>query len=167
MPHKRDKNHQEVIKALRDRCGGFERDKEHGHYYANLHGLRVACYDMHTRGQGFPDFEIWVSWLCVLLEVKQERVVKAEQANSGQFKQILSDHEYYYRQLEDTEKDFHAAHPGLLFIVWDSNQVYDILCLMADFVEYVEGLSHDKKPLFRLFFPKVDEPEKTSFDITA
>jgi|SRR5581483_549073 len=162
MVYKPDKNRKEVINALRDRCGGFERDREHGHYYANLRGVRVACYDMNKRGQGFPDFEVWVSWLGVLLEVKQEREVKTKGDHPGQFKQVYNDREYYYRQLDDAEKTFHAAHPGLLFIVWDSNQVYDILSMMVDFVEYVEGLSHNSQPLFRLFFPKTQEIENES-----
>lgn len=160
----RDKNHMIVARAVMYQCGGGSKNKALGHYYANLHGLKVAAYDLHTRGMGYADWEVWVSWLGMLFEVKQEREIRTDPRGR---KRQYSDKQYYYKQLELTEQEFHAHHPGLVAIVENENVVYDWLCLMADFVEYVEGLSNQAQPLFRLFFRKADSPEKGLPDETT
>lgn len=152
----KDKSHAEVPKALKHRCGGYWQDKELGHHHAYLDGLPVAAYDMSARGNGYPDFEVWVSWLGIMFEVKNPREVKRETANKGQFKQQYNDRQYYFRRLEPTEVKFAAHHPGLIAIVSDYNQVYEWLRLVADFVLYCEGLAQDEtsaRPLMALFFP--------------
>lgn len=165
MPRRRsvtrqDKNHGEVICALRDRCGGYNRDKELPHHYAHIKGLRVCAYDTHGVGNGFPDWEIWVSWLCVQMEVKQERPQTTAKGTQGRHSEIMSDDQYYRAQLESSELLYRLHHSSIVPIVWDRNQIYEWISLMADFVLYCEGLAEGSQELIRLFFPKAAQREE-------
>lgn len=169
MPHRRavtrqDKNHNEVIAALRDRCSGYCKDKELGHHYANLRGLKLCAYDTHGVGQGFGDWTVFVSWMCLQFEVKQPRKEYKAPAQGGGKIQSLTDDEYYYSMLEPTEKKFRIHHSGIIVTVWDREQVYQWLCAAADFVLYCEGQSDQQPELLTLFFPNVIKPEQSNFE---
>lgn len=162
MPRRRartnvDKNHLEVPKALKDRCGGYWKNPDLPHHYAHLKGLHVCAYDTHGVGNGFPDWEVWVSWLCMGFEVKQERPAEKTKTNSGQFQTKLTDDEYYRAQLEDSELFYHRHHSGLIAVVWDRNQVYEWLNAMADFVLYCEHKAEASDELLALFFPRASK----------
>lgn len=161
---KADKNFSEIIKCLKERCGGAWKDPAFPWWYAHLRGLRVCAYDLNKVGSGFPDCEIWVSWLCMQFEVKQERIVKPEQNNAGQFKTQLTDEEYYRAQLEDTEVFYRLHHSSIVPIVFDRNQIFDWLNIMVDFVLYVEGKAEGSEELLRLFFPKITTNEQYNKD---
>lgn len=150
MPTHRDANHAIVRDALKHRCGGFHKDKEHPHYYANIQGIKVAAYDLHAAGHGIPDWLVFVGTFAIFFEVKQPRPA------GGKFgpKRTLTDQQYYFGQLEDTETFFYWHHPSITAIVWDQNQVYDWLKLCAEFVNHQEGTS-ESAAFLKLFFPKV------------
>lgn len=151
---KRDRNSTEVIKALKDRCGGYHKEKDMPHHYANISGLRVCAYDTNKMGSGFPDWEVWVSWLCLHFEVKQARAVTPE-GTRGRHTEVMTDEQYYKAQLEETEVIFRRKHSSIVPIVWDRDQVFDWLCAMRDFVLYCEGKSEGSVELLNLFFPNV------------
>lgn len=162
MPRQRsvsniDKNHSEVPKALKDRCGGYWRDKENGHHYASYQGLKICAYDLHKVGNGFPDWEVWISWLCLQIEVKQERKVYVAPKQGGGRAQKLSDEEYYYHQLEDTELTYRRSHSSIVPIVHERNEVYEWIKCAAEFVFYCESKSEGSQALINLFFPRVTE----------
>lgn len=150
---KQDRNHKEVIAALRDRCGGYWKDKGLPHHYAYIQGLRVCAYDTHGVGNGFPDWEIWVSWLCMGFEVKQER---------PQTKHVdaIPDEQHYKAQLEDSEVFYRLHHSSLVPIVWDREQVYAWIQAMAAFVLYVEDKAEGSRELLDLFFPSAAKEAK-------
>lgn len=159
---KPDKNFNEVIRCLKYRCAGYWKDKNYPHHYANLKGLPVCAYDTNNMGRGFPDVEIWVSWFCLHFEVKQERPPVSKEGTPGRHTEVMSDDEYYRAQLEDSEVFFRLHHSSVVPIVWDRNQIYEWLCLMADFVNYVEGIADGSAELLRLFFPKASQPERSN-----
>lgn len=159
-----DKNFKrEIVGALKNRLAGYWQDKKYPKWhYANFRGLKVALYDKNKVGEGYPDADLWVSWLCVPLEVKQERpVYKAPKQGGGKTPQ-LSDEQYYRAQLEDTEVFFRNHHTGLTMIVWEQNQVYDLICKMADLIFWLEGESEKNKlpqgsrEFMALFFPRTN-----------
>lgn len=158
---KPDKNFNEVIRCLKDRCAGYWKDKEYPHHYAHLKGLDVCAYDTNKMGNGFPDVEIWVSWMCLQFEVKQERPPTAEQGAKGRHTVIMTDDEYYRAQLEETEVFFRRHHSSIIPIIWDRNQLYEWLCAMADFVLYCEGQAEGSDELLALFFPKAFQTKQT------
>lgn len=157
---KSDKNFRvEIIGALKNRCGGYYRDKAYPQWhYANHRGLRVALYDLNKVGQGHPDADLWVSWLCVKLEVKQERPPVTTKGTKGRHTEVMDDDQYYRAQLEETEVFFRNNHTGLYMIVWEQNQVYELICRMADLVFWVEeqaALPTQGREFLSLFFPKI------------
>lgn len=153
--YKNDKNFKEAIRALKDRCGGYWKDKEFPHHYAHCNGLRVALYDTNKMGQGFPDAELWVSWLCIQIEVKQERPDPEKRGKAGRHKDAIPDDEYYRKQLENTEIFYRLHHTSIVPIVWDRNQIYELIKAMADFVLFIEGRAEGNPSFIKIFFPKL------------
>jgi len=148
---KSDRNFRDaVIGCLKYRCAGYWKDKSYPHHYAHLRGLLICAYDTNKMGSGFPDTEIWVSWLCLHFEVKQQR-------SPTKHIDAATDEAYYKAQLEESEVFFRRHHSSLVPIVWDREQVFTWLQAMADFVMYVEGKAEGSKELLALFFPKAWE----------
>lgn len=160
-----DKNFKsEIVGALKYRCGGYWQDRKFPKWhYANHRGLQIALYDLNKVGEGHPDCDLFVSWLSVKLEVKQERPAYVAPKQGGGKKPVLTDDEYYRAQLEGTEIFFRNHHPGLSFIVWEQNQVYELICKMADLVFWVEdGSPQGSRDFIELFFPKVKTDEQAN-----
>lgn len=158
--YKRDKNFTtEAVGAMR-LLGGYHKDPKFPHHYANCQGLRVALYDTNKMGSGYPDAELWVSWLCIGLEVKQERPRVSPEGTPGRHTDVMTDAEYYRKQLEETELLFRMRHPSLVAIVWDRYQIVELANKMAEFVLYVEGKNQTSRAFIDLLFPKVEFTEK-------
>lgn len=153
--NKRDKNHKELIGALRNRCGGYHRD-ENGAHHANLKGLRVSAYDMYKAGSGFPDWIVFVSWLAICVEIKNpERTISKRAAKQGRQAFIRG-------RFTDDEILFNQNFNGLRFTMFEQNEIYDLLCKAAQFVLAVDDMlsGHDKpeplpKEFIEMFFPQV------------
>lgn len=148
-PAKRDKNHGELVKAFKSRCGGYYRD-ENGTHHANLMGLCVDAYDMHRTGAGFPDWLVFVSWMAVAIEIKNPdgRTRGAEQTQAGTLRAG------YYT---DDEIAFMRGFHGVRRTCTEQNEIYDVLCQVARFVSDADDLLGAKlsPDYLKLFFPRV------------
>lgn len=135
----RDKNHDLVIKAMKARMGGYERDTN-GAHHANLKGLRVSAFDMHKAGSGFPDWLIFVSWFAVTVEIKNEETLKKKGKAGYETSQYL----------------FASKFKGIRKVITEQNQLYDYLCEIATLVHDLEDLasSHASLSYIKAFFPK-------------
>lgn len=160
---KKDHNFNEFIRALKDRCAGYHKDAAYPNWhYANLQGLKVCAYDLNKVGSGFPDGEIWVSWFCLQMEVKQERLPVTLPGTQGRHTEVLTNDEYYRAQLEDTEVFYRLHHSSIVPIVWDRNQIFEWIKAMVDFVLYVEGKAEGSRELLAIFFPKIAEEHQAN-----
>ena len=157
----KDANHNDVLWVLKNRLGGYTRSKFvnekgqpiKGAHVAHLRGLRVVAYDTADMGGEMLDWLVLVSWFPLFLEVKAERVVKNENL------QTLTDAQYYRTQLQIGETIFMDNCPAVSRIVYNTDQIYDLLDKAADFVFWVEDDAPNNAPL-DIFFPKRSNDEE-------
>lgn len=147
----RDKTHTELVKAMKSRMGGYWRD-ENGAHHAHLMGLPVDAYDMYKAGSGFPDWLVYVSWLAVVIEIKNldgKPHGLPERTKKGALRKgFYTPDEILFTQ------QFH----GIRRTFTEQNEIYDFLCQVAQFVLDTESeISKSWLKSYReLFFPKVD-----------
>ncbi len=148
-PAHRDKTHDEMVKAMKNRMGGYWRD-ENGAHHAYLLGLPVDAYDMYKAGSGFPDFIVFVSWCAVAIEIKNpEGKRPSEKTKKGQAR--LG----FYTPAEDIfMQNFH----GLRRTCTEQNEIYGELREVALMLLKLEDLTADALPpeYARVFFPKMN-----------
>lgn len=123
---KRDVTHNEVIKAMKSRMGGYFKDQNGGHH-AHLLGLPVDAIDLYKVGGGIPDWLVYVSWLPVMIEIKNpERTLSKK---SKQDERI-----YINGRFTPDEIEFANNFHGLRVVMFEQNEIFDYLCKLARFV---------------------------------
>lgn len=149
-PHKRDKTHSELIKAMKNRMGGYWRDENGGHH-AHLLGLTVDAFDLYKVGSGVPDWLVFVGWLAVFIEIKNpERVLSKK---STPQKQII-----IQGRFTPDEREFMRNFHGIRRTLYEQNEIYDFLLSVARLVGDADDILAGRLPksYMQIFFPKVD-----------